>query len=136
MLSLGGGGSRAGSGSQCEPGRQRRLTKEAHFKAVCGKGRSWANDLVVLRALPNGLERTRCGFSVGKRLGNAVARNRVRRLLREGVRLTPKKDGWDMVFIARQAAADADYHTLRRAIQELLSRARLLGNEEISGGKS
>ncbi len=135
MLSLSGGGSRAGSGSQCEMGRQQRLTKETQFKAVYSKGRSWANDLVVLRAVPNELESTRCGFSVSKRLGNAVARNRVRRLLREGVRLTPKKDSWDIVFIARQAAAEADYHTLKRAIEELLSRARLLGNEEISGRK-
>ena len=135
MLYLGGDGSRAGRSSQCEMGREQRLTKETQFKAVYSEGRSWANDLVVLRALPNGLGSTRCGFSVGKRLGNAVVRNRVRRLLREGVRLTPKKDGWDMVFIARQAAAEADYHTLRRAIEELLARARLLGDEEISGRK-
>ena len=113
--------------------REQRLAKEIQFKAVYGKGRSWANDLVVLIALPNGLESTRCGFSVSKRLGKAVVRNRVRRLLREGVRLTLKKDGWDMVFIARKAAAEADYRTLRRAIEELLSRARLLGAEEISG---
>jgi ribonuclease P protein component len=113
--------------------REQRLTKEIQFKAVYSKGRSWANDLVVLKALPNGLESTRCGFSVSKRLGNAVVRNRVRRLLREGAGLTLKKDGWDMVFIARQAAAEADYNTLRRALEELLSRARLLGTEEISG---
>ena len=49
--------------------------------------------------------------------------------------MTLKKDGWDMVFIARQAAAEADYNTLRRALEELLSRARLLGAEEISGRK-
>ena len=124
------GGLRAGSGSQCEMGREQRLTRETQFSAVYGEGKSWANDLVVLRALPNGLVSTRCGFSVGKRLGNAVMRNRVRRLLREGVRLTPKKDGWDMVFIARQPAAGTDYHTMRRAVEELLARAWLLGDGE------
>jgi len=110
--------------------REQRLTKERDFEAVFSKGRSWSNNWVVLRALPNELGLNRYGFSVGKRLGKAVVRNRVKRLLREGVRLTPTKDGWDMVFIARQKAAEADYPTFKGAIEELLSRARLLGNEE------
>ena len=82
--------------------------------------------MVVLKALPNELGSNRYGFSVGKRLGNAVVRNRVKRRLREGARLTPTKEGWDMVFIARRPAASADYHTLRDAVEELLGRARLL----------
>ena len=115
--------------------REQRLTKGAHFEAVCSKGGSWSNSLLVLRALPNALEQNRYGFSVRKRLGKAVVRNRVKRLLREGVRSTPTKEGWDMVFIARQAAAEADYDSLRKAIAELLSRARLLADEEVSGRK-
>jgi len=130
-----GGGLRGGSVSRCEMGREQRLRKETEFNAVYRKGKSWANGLVVLKALPNGLEAVRCGFAVGKRLGNAVARNRARRRLREAVRLTPKKAGWDMVFIAREAAAEADYHALKRAIEELLAQARLLGDEESSGRK-
>lgn len=111
-------------------GGEQRLAKGKQFEAVYNKGRSWSNNLVVLRALPNDLGLTRYGFAVGKRLGKAVVRNRVRRLLREGVRLMPTKDGWDLVFIARQAAVEADYHNLRTAIEELLSRARILGPEE------
>ena len=105
-----------------------RLTRRREFEAVFTEGRSWANNLVVLRVLPNSLGSNRYGFAAGKRLGGAVVRNRVKRRLREVVRRTPIKDGWDMVFIARQAAAEADYHTLRKATEELLARAQLLSN--------
>ena len=54
-------------------------------------------------------------------------RNRVKRRMREVVRLTRIRCGWDMVFIARQTAAETDYHALRKATEELLARAQLLG---------
>jgi len=104
-----------------------RLSGRREFEAVFTGGKSWANNLVALRVMPNGSESNRCGFAVGKRLGGAVVRNRVRRRLREVVRLTPMRGGWDMVLIARQTAAETDYHTLRRATEELLARAQLLG---------
>ena len=108
--------------------REERLAKRKDFETVYKKGRSWANNLLVLRALPNEVGASRYGFAVGKRLGGAVIRNRVKRRLREGARLTPVKDGWDIVLIARQHAVDTDYHTLKRAMEELLARAQLLGN--------
>ena len=80
----------------------------------------------MLRALPNGLPVSRCGFSVSKKIGNAVHRNRVKRLLRELARLTPLKPGWDIVFIARPASTAADFKELKKAIVNLLSRAGIL----------
>lgn len=108
--------------------KEERLTKRKDFEIVYRKGRAWANNLLVLRALPNELGSSRYGFAAGKRLGGAVVRNRVKRRLREGARLAPIKDGWDIVLIARQHAVDTDYHTLKRALEELLARAQLLGN--------
>jgi ribonuclease P protein component len=108
--------------------KEERLTNRREFEAVYKEGMSWSNNLLVLRALPNDRSSNRYGFAAGKRLGNAVVRNLVKRRLREGVRLTPIKAGWDMVFIARQAAVESDYHTLKMAMEELLSRAQLLGN--------
>ncbi|MCK5654006.1 MAG: ribonuclease P protein component [Dehalococcoidia bacterium] len=105
-----------------------RLARRKEFEAVCTEGKSWSNNLVALRALPNSLGSNRYGFAAGKRLGGAVVRNRVKRRLREVVRRTTIKDGWDMVFIARQAATETDYRTLRKATEELLARAQLLGN--------
>ena len=111
--------------------REQRLTRTTDFEAVCTKGKSWADSLLVLRALPNEMGTTRYGVAVGKRLGGAVVRNRIKRRLREGARLTPAKDGWDIVFIARGDAVNADYHALKHSIEDLLARSHLLSN----GGK-
>jgi ribonuclease P protein component len=96
---------------------------------VYTKGSSWACNLVVLRALPNGLPVSRCGFSVSKKIGNAVVRNRVKRLLREITRLTPLNSGWDIVFIARPASATTNFRNLEKAVINLLSRAKILETE-------
>ena len=104
-------------------GRDRRLRKSADFQALRRDGRGRANSLAVLRTRPNGMHITRIGFSVGRRVGNAVVRNRVKRRLRELFRLTQLQDCWDMVLIARPAAAGASYPQLRQAVEDLLNRS-------------
>jgi ribonuclease P protein component len=102
------------------------LTKRAQYLAVYKSRKAWVNNLIVIKALPNELEFSRYGFSVAKNVGKAVVRNRVRRLLKEIVRVTSMEPGWDIVFIARPSAAAADYHQLKKSIDKLLSRAHLL----------
>lgn len=109
--------------------RQQRLRKRTDFDAVYRKGRASANRLVALRLLRNHLPYNRYGFSVGKRLGKAVVRNRVKRRLREGVRSLTLQPGWDVVISARRPAAAADYHELREAVAGLLSRAHILDRD-------
>lgn len=84
-----------------------------------------ANGLLVMRVLPNGLDRSRFCFVTGKRVGNAVARNRVKRRLREVVRNSAAAPGWDTVLIARKGSADADFKQLERAVHNLIRRTRL-----------
>jgi len=83
-----------------------------------------------MKAMPNGSSLSRYGFSVTRKVGKAVQRNRLKRLLREIMRLQPLKAGWDIVFIARSIAVDADYHQLERAVTNILGRAHLLGSNE------
>jgi len=89
-----------------------------------------------MKAMPNGLNLSRYGFSVTKKVGKAVRRNRVKRQLREIMRLQTLRVGWDIVIIARPAVVDADYHQVEQEVTGLLARAKLLEKENgsISSG--
>ena len=105
------------------------LTKGHQFQQTRAKGKSWAHPLVVLVAAPNGQEITRCGFSVGKRMGKAHVRNRLKRELREAVRVRHPglKKGFDLVWIARNnLTEETDFWTVDQAVDSLLRRARLV----------
>ena len=105
------------------------LTKSEQYALVYNRGSSWISDLVVMKALPNGLTFSRYGFSVSRRVGKAVFRNWVKRLLREILRSAPLEPGWDIIFIARPRVASASFISLEKAVQGLLSQARLLTRE-------
>jgi ribonuclease P protein component len=97
---------------------------------VRARRRSWAHPLLVLYAAPQDGEGgpARSGFVVGRRVGNAVGRNRVKRRLREAVRARQPAlvSGMDLVWIARPPIAAADYAAIGAAVGQLLRRARIL----------
>jgi len=68
----------------------------------------------------------RIGFAVGKRLGGAVVRNRVKRRLRDIARQLQLAPGVDVVLIARAPAVTATYDELRQAVVRVLDRAQAL----------
>ena len=106
--------------------RSQRLTGRKNFSTIRKNGRGVTNQLLVLRTIPNGLDTSRFAFVASKRIGNAVARNRFKRRLREVVRSASVKSGSDVVFIARKGSAEASFQHLKEAAVTLLRRARLL----------
>jgi ribonuclease P protein component len=63
------------------------LTRRAQYLAVYKSGKAAADKLLVIKVLPNKLDALRAGFSVTKSIGKATVRNRVKRLLKENIRL-------------------------------------------------
>lgn len=110
--------------------RDLRLRRPFEFERARRRGRSWTTPLVVMSLLPNDREHNRYGFAVGRRVGNAVRRNLIKRRLREAVRHRhPEiRQGFDLVFIARGTLANPDvsFTDVQAAIDTLLNRARLL----------
>ena len=109
------------------------LTKRTQFGLVYEEGSTWVSKAVVIKALPNGLNLSRCGFTVSRRVGKAVVRNRVKRLLREILRQTLLRPGWDIIFIARSSAARDNYASLGKSVKGLLLQAGLLVGEYEGG---
>lgn len=112
-----------------------RLTRSGEYARVRREGRSQAHPLLILASAPNGGEVTRVGFAVGAKIGSAVVRNRVKRLLREAVRarLDDLPRGYDVVLIARRESAAARLSDISVALDGLLRRARLLSRRDEAG---
>ena len=91
-----------------------------------------ADSYMVLYARRNREEKNRVGFTVSKKLGHAVVRNRVRRRLREVYRLNEEKfaPGWDIVVVARSRAVDAPFAALTRSYLNLAKKAGILAPED------
>ncbi|HEY6040782.1 MAG TPA: ribonuclease P protein component [Anaerolineae bacterium] len=108
--------------------RQFRLQKDQDFQRVWESGAAWTHPLVVLRARPNQLPYTRCGFVTGKKIGGAVQRNRAKRRLREAVRARFERvvTGYDLVWIARVRLNEAPFVEVSKAVEALLERSGLL----------
>jgi len=104
--------------------RASRLLHRAEFNAVYRDGRRRAGREFTVFLRPNGLAHSRFGWSVKKALGSAVRRNRIRRRLREIVRLNRQEiaPGWDIVIHPRSSVATAGFLPLTDELLRLLPR--------------
>lgn len=107
---------------------QLRLKRRSDFGRVYSKGKSFATDLVVVYVLPVNQPGAKIGFSVSKKVGGAVVRNRVKRLLAEAVReyLGQIKPNNRLILVARVKAAGASLPDISAALGAALSRSGVL----------
>lgn len=116
-----------------------RLKKNFEFKTVYRRGKSFANEILVMYIYKNRKNRSnnnsyysRCGVSVSKKVGNSVVRSRCKRLITESFRLNDSSilKGYDIVFIARNPLKDKKYCDVEKAMINLVKKAGLYINEE------
>ncbi len=105
-----------------------RLTRSTDINRVRRSGKSYAHPLMVLYVLKSDVPETHVGVSAGLAVGNAVKRNRAKRLLRAAMNdlLPVTIPGCDLLLIARSPLPAANVHQTRDALSKLLKRAGLL----------
>ena len=111
-----------------------RLKKNKDFTRVYNRGESYGCKNLVIYSLPN-KDQFRVGFSISKKVGNAVIRNRIRRYLKESLRLLePQGQGCDIIFIARKPARDNNFFEIKRSVQYLFKKIGLQYDENNKQG--
>jgi ribonuclease P protein component len=107
------------------------LASNKNFKKVYSNGKSAVDRLMVIYYIPNGKECSGIGFSVGKKLGKAVVRNRYKRILREITRINEKEisNGYNIVIIARPRIVGEQYRVIEKSFLKLVKRTELFRKE-------
>lgn len=104
------------------------LKKKRDFSRLYNKGKSYVAPSVVVYVLRNRVRQTRIGITTSKKVGNAVERNRARRVIREAYRqlFSRVRPGVDLVFVARKKTTQVKSTTVLLALEKLLQDANVL----------
>ncbi|MDD5794217.1 ribonuclease P protein component [Clostridium sp. HCP1S3_B4] len=111
-----------------------RVRKNSEFRIVYRRGKSFANDLLVLYIFKNKKNVSnnneiynKIGISVSKKVGNSVVRSRSKRLIYENYRLKEQYliKGYDFIFVARSKMKGQNYQAVSKSMDNLLKKAGL-----------
>ena len=104
------------------------LRSVSDFQQIQSQSRSRSHPLLLMRYRRNGFDRTRYGISTGRKVGGAVVRNGVRRRLRTILRTLDRdvQPGYDILLVARPAAAGVKQSDLDVALRQLMRGAGIL----------
>ena len=107
------------------------ICRNNDFRRIYARGKSYVSPLVVVYALKNRTKNVRVGITTSKKVGNAVQRNRSRRVIREAFRaLAPRvRHGFDLVLVARGKTPYVKSTDVRRQLERQLQAAGLLREE-------
>ena len=109
---------------------QNRLRKTQDFNRVHQNGTAYRTRGFTLKVAAGLNEWNRWGIITSRKIGHAVTRNRVRRMIREILRQSSLKQGYDLVVVTHPSIAEMNYHLLKERLTGLLSRAGLLKTGE------
>lgn len=105
------------------------LKKKKDFDEVFQNGKSIASKYLVFYWNPNNKDNNRYGFSISKRIGKAVVRNKLKRRLKEIIRTDIESNyskGYDIIIIARNPVNSLDFHGIKKDLKKLYRRAGLV----------
>ncbi|MBU5428373.1 ribonuclease P protein component [Tissierella pigra] len=113
-----------------------RLRSNMEFKKVYSGGKSYWNRNLVLYVKKNNIGNTRVGYSITKKIGNSVVRNKIRRRMKEIYRLNFEniKNNYDLIFIPKKNTVDISYKELESAMLHILKLGNLLMDKRDSDG--
>jgi ribonuclease P protein component len=105
-----------------------RLKKNWDFKRVYRYGRTVVSRNIVLYYCPNGMEYNRIGFSISKKVGKSVVRNKIKRIYREAFFMLEGRlcKGYDFILIARKPAVDVSFQEAFKELYNLCRKGQLL----------
>jgi len=113
----------------CMLPKENRLKKEKEFETVFKGGRTVRGNDIFLKYLANGTDKTKVGFVVSKKVSKlAVRRNKIKRRMREIVRLRKKeiKEGLSIIFIALPSINDKSHEDIKKDIENLFNKGELI----------
>lgn len=110
----------------CSFPKERRLRRKQDFDAVFATARRISGDGLTLRYVNNGLGCSRLGCMIGKKSGNAVERNRLRRIFKEIFRTFPMQKNRDLLVTLYASQRDRTNPEIMESFRKLVARTELL----------